>query len=164
MLMNRDFTLFLCARFCSSIAAQMINMAVAGRCTTSPAACSGSPERFNCRRRSPPFPPSCRRRYAMRAAPGLGAGATALWLAFRPVSRHVGNTMFVGVAAFGIATVVLGLTHHFRVALIALVILGVGDMISVFVRALLVQLNTPDEIRGRVSAVNAPSSNRGKFA
>ena len=91
----------------------------------------------------------------MRAAPGVGAGATALWLAFRPVSRHVGATMFVGVAAFGIATVVLGLTHHFWVALIALVILGFGDMLSVFVRALLVQLNTPDEIRGRVSAVNA---------
>jgi MFS family permease len=91
----------------------------------------------------------------LRAAPGIGAGATALWLAFRPVSRHVGATMFVGVAAFGIATVVLGLTRQFWVALIALVILGVGDMISVFVRALLVQLNTPDEIRGRVSAVNA---------
>jgi MFS family permease len=91
----------------------------------------------------------------LRAAPGIGAGATALWLAFRPVSRRVGATMFVGVAAFGAATVVFGLTHTFWVALIALVILGVGDMISVFIRSLLVQLNTPDEIRGRVSAVNA---------
>ncbi len=91
----------------------------------------------------------------LRAAPGIGAGAMALWLAFRPISRHVGVTMFAGVAAFGMATVVLGLTHLFWVALIALVILGIGDMISVFVRSLLVQLQTPDEIRGRVSAVTS---------
>lgn len=91
----------------------------------------------------------------LRAAPGIGAGATALWLAFRPVSRHVGAAMFGGVAAFGAATVVFGLTHTFWVAMTALVVLGVGDMISVFVRSLLVQLNTPDEIRGRVSAVNS---------
>ena len=91
----------------------------------------------------------------LRAAPAIGAGATAIWLAFRPVSRHVGVTMFAGVAAFGVATVVLGLTHLFWVAMGALVILGTGDMISVFVRALLVQLQTPDEIRGRVSAVTS---------
>jgi len=91
----------------------------------------------------------------LRAAPAIGAGATAIWLAFRPVSRHVGVTMFAGVAAFGVATVVLGLTHLFWVAMMALVILGIGDMISVFVRALLVQLQTPDEIRGRVSAVTS---------
>jgi len=91
----------------------------------------------------------------LRAAPGIGAGATALWLAFRPVSRRVGATMFLGVAAFGAATVVFGLTHAFWVAMSALVILGVGDMISVFIRSLLVQLHTPDEIRGRVSAVNS---------
>ena len=91
----------------------------------------------------------------LRAAPGIGAGATAVWLAFRPVARNVGVTMFAGVAAFGMATVVLGLTHLFWVAMIALVILGMGDMISVFVRSLLVQLQTPDEIRGRVSAVTS---------
>jgi MFS family permease len=91
----------------------------------------------------------------LRAAPGIGAGITALWLAYRPVSRQVGATMFLGVAAFGGATVVFGLTHTFWVAMTALVVLGVGDMISVFIRSLLVQLNTPDEIRGRVSAVNA---------
>jgi MFS family permease len=91
----------------------------------------------------------------LRAAPGIGAGATAVWLAFRPVSRHVGVTMFAGVAAFGVATVVLGLTRVFWVAMIALVILGIGDMISVFIRSLLVQLQTPDEIRGRVSAVTS---------
>jgi MFS family permease len=91
----------------------------------------------------------------LRAAPGIGAGSMALWLAFRPISRHVGVTMFAGVAAFGMATVVLGLTQRFSVAMVALVILGMGDMISVFVRSLLVQLQTPDEIRGRVSAVTA---------
>jgi MFS family permease len=91
----------------------------------------------------------------LRAAPGIGAGLTAIWLAFRPVSRHVGPTMFAGVAAFGVATVVLGLGHRFWVAMIALVILGIGDMMSVFIRSLLVQLETPDEIRGRVSAVNS---------
>ena len=63
--------------------------------------------------------------------------------------------MLAGVAAFGAATVVLGLTQRFWVAMLALVILGIGDMISVFIRSLLVQLETPDEIRGRVSAVNA---------
>ena len=91
----------------------------------------------------------------LRAAPGIGAGATAVWLAFRPVSRNVGVTMFAGVAAFGLATVILGLTHLFWVAMVALVVLGVGDMISVFVRSLMVQLQTPDEIRGRVSAVTS---------
>jgi MFS family permease len=91
----------------------------------------------------------------LRAAPGIGAGVTAVWLALKPISRHVGVTMFAGVAAFGMATVVLGLTHLFWVAMTALVVLGVGDMISVFVRSLLVQLQTPDEIRGRVSAVSA---------
>jgi len=91
----------------------------------------------------------------LRAAPGVGAGMTAIWLAFRPISRRVGATMFAGVAAFGAATVVLGLTQRFWVAMLALVILGIGDMISVFIRSLLVQLETPDEIRGRVSAVNA---------
>ena len=91
----------------------------------------------------------------LRAAPGVGAGVTAIWLAFRPVSRRVGVTMFAGVAAFGVATIVLGLTRQFWVAMIALIILGMGDMVSVFIRGLLVQLETPDEIRGRVSAVNA---------
>jgi hypothetical protein len=63
--------------------------------------------------------------------------------------------MFAGVMAFGLATVVFGLTHQFWVALLALVVLGAGDMVSVFIRTVLVQLETPDEIRGRVSAVNA---------
>jgi MFS family permease len=91
----------------------------------------------------------------LRTAPGVGAGITALLLTFRPISRRVGPTMFAGVMAFGAATIVFGLTHRIWVALIALVILGAGDMVSVFIRSVLVQLETPDDIRGRVSAVNA---------
>lgn len=91
----------------------------------------------------------------LRAGPGIGAAAVAAVLALRPIRRRVGFTMFAGVFVFGLATIVLGLTHHFWVAMLALVILGGGDMISIFVRALLVQLQTPDAIRGRVSAVNS---------
>lgn len=91
----------------------------------------------------------------LRAAPGLGAVVMAVFLAFHPIRRHVGPTMFGGVAVFGIAILIFGLTTRFWVAMIALVILGASDMISIFIRALLVQLQTPDEIRGRVSAVNS---------
>jgi MFS family permease len=91
----------------------------------------------------------------LRTAPGVGAGATALLLAFRPIHARVGLYMFAGVAGFGAMTVVLGLTHSFPVALASLVVLGSGDMVSVYIRSLLVQRETPDAIRGRVSAVNA---------
>lgn len=91
----------------------------------------------------------------LRSAPGIGAGLTALILTFRPLKRRVGVTMFAGVAAFGAATVIFGLTHRFPVAMAALFVLGAGDMVSVFVRQVLVQLETPDDIRGRVSAVNS---------
>jgi MFS family permease len=91
----------------------------------------------------------------LRAAPGVGAVIMALWLTVRPVRRRVGLFMFGGVAIFGVSTVVFGLTHRFWVALAALVLMGVGDMASVYTRGLLVQLETPDAIRGRVSAVNS---------
>ncbi len=91
----------------------------------------------------------------LRAAPGVGAVLMALWLTVRPVRRRVGLFMFGGVAIFGVGTIVFGLTHRFWVALAALVLLGVGDMASVYTRSLLVQLETPDAIRGRVSAVNS---------
>jgi MFS family permease len=68
--------------------------------------------------------------------------------------RHVGRWMFAGVAVFGIATVLFGLSHIFVVSLLALLVLGTGDMVSVYIRHMLVQLETPDAIRGRVSAVN----------
>jgi MFS family permease len=91
----------------------------------------------------------------LRTAPGVGAALTAGLLAIRPIRRHVGRWMFGGVALFGIATVVFGLSRAYWLSLIALFALGLGDMVSVFIRHLLVQLQTPDAIRGRVSAVNA---------
>ncbi len=91
----------------------------------------------------------------LRTAPGAGAAVCSVVLAFYPIRRRVGAWMFGGVALFGLATIVLGLTSHFTVALVCLALLGAGDMVSVYVRRLLVQFETPDEIRGRVSAVNA---------
>ena len=72
-----------------------------------------------------------------------------------PVTRRVGRWMFGGVIVFGIATLVFGVSTSFWLSLVALTVLGAGDMVSVYIRHLLVQLETPDEIRGRVSAVNA---------
>lgn len=91
----------------------------------------------------------------MRAAPGVGAAVVAVALAWRPITRRVGPAMLWGVAAFGVATVVFGLSSHFLLTLAALAILGAADMVSVYVRHMLVQLETPDAIRGRVSAVSA---------
>jgi MFS family permease len=91
----------------------------------------------------------------LRTAPGIGASMTAVALAFVPITRRVGAWMFGGVAIFGVATIVFGLTRNFWVALAALAVLGAGDMVSVFIRHILVQMDTPDEIRGRVSAVNS---------
>lgn len=91
----------------------------------------------------------------MRTAPGIGAALCAVALALLPITRHVGPWMFGGVAMFGVATVVFGLSTSFILSLAALVVLGAADMVSVYVRHLLVQLETPDRIRGRVSAVSA---------
>ncbi len=92
---------------------------------------------------------------ALRTAPGVGAALMALWLGMRPIERHAGSWMFGGVAVFGVATLVFALSTSFILSLVALVFLGAGDMVSVFVRQLLVQLETPDAIRGRVSAVSS---------
>ncbi|MFO1464942.1 MAG: MFS transporter [Steroidobacteraceae bacterium] len=91
----------------------------------------------------------------LRAAPGVGAGITALLLAFCPITRRVGVWMFGGVVVFGIATIVYALSREVWLVLAALAILGAGDMVSVFIRHILVQMETPDHIRGRVSAVNS---------
>jgi MFS family permease len=91
----------------------------------------------------------------LRAAPGVGAGVTAVLLAFQPITRRVGVWMFGGVIVFGITTIVFALTADFWIALAALSLLGAGDMVSVFIRHILVQMETPDNIRGRVSAVNS---------
>lgn len=89
----------------------------------------------------------------LRAAPGIGAALMAVFLASRPVTRRVGPTLFVVVAIFGLATIVLGVTTSYLVAFIALVILAASDMVSVFIRSTLVPLVTPDDKRGRVMAV-----------
>lgn len=91
----------------------------------------------------------------LRTAPGAGAAVCSIILAFSPIRRHVGLWMFGGVGLFGLATLALGATTSLPVAMGALFLLGVGDMVSVYIRHLLVQYETPDEIRGRVSAVSA---------
>jgi len=92
---------------------------------------------------------------ALRTAPGVGAALIALSMGIAPIERYVGRWMFGGVALFGAATIVFGLSKSFWVSLVALVLLGAGDMVSVFIRGILVQLETPDAIRGRVSAVSS---------
>jgi MFS family permease len=77
----------------------------------------------------------------------------ALVLAARPITRHVGRSLFIAVGVFGASTIVLGLTHSFTVAFLALLVLHAADMVSVFIRSSLVPLVTPDEKRGRVLAV-----------
>jgi MFS family permease len=91
----------------------------------------------------------------LRSAPAIGAAITAILLAFRPISRHVGRWLFAGVAVFGVAILVFGVSRSFHVSLAALCVMGAGDMVSVYIRHLLVQLETPDAIRGRVGAVSA---------
>ena len=91
----------------------------------------------------------------LRTAPGLGASLTALVLAFWPIRRRVGYWMFGGVGLFGAASLALGLSDSYALALAALALMGAGDMVSVYIRHMLVQLETPDAIRGRVSAVNS---------
>ena len=89
----------------------------------------------------------------LRAAPGIGAVVVTAMLAIRPVRRHVGRTLLVAVAVFGVATIVLGLTGSYVVAFVALVVLAGADAVSVFIRATIVPLATPDQMRGRVMAV-----------
>jgi MFS family permease len=90
----------------------------------------------------------------LRSAPAVGACLTALALTRWPLKRHIGNTMFAVVAAFGVFTIVFGLSTSFLLSLFSLFMLGATDMVSVNIRASLVQLSTPDAMRGRVSAVS----------
>ena len=91
----------------------------------------------------------------LRAAPAVGALVMSLALMRWPLQRRVGHRMLSCVALFGLATVVFGLSTHIGLSLIALVITGAADSISVVIRLTLVQLETPDEMRGRVAAVNS---------
>jgi MFS family permease len=90
----------------------------------------------------------------LRAAPGLGAVTVAILLAHYPLRRRAGLSMLCCVAGFGVFTIVFGLSHSLALSLIALMLTGAFDMVSVIVRSTLIQLTTPDDMRGRVSAVN----------
>jgi MFS family permease len=91
----------------------------------------------------------------LRAAPGVGAIAMALYLASFPIRHDSGIKMFIGVAVFGAGTLLFGLSQSAWLSIAALAVMGAGDMISVYVRETLIALWTPDEVRGRVNAVNS---------
>ena len=91
----------------------------------------------------------------LRSAPAVGALAMSLFLVRHPLKRRVGRTMFIAVAAFGLATIMFAVSVSFPFSLAMLVLLGAADVVSVVIRMSLVQLGTPDQMRGRVSAVNS---------
>src|SRR5258708_6685363 len=90
----------------------------------------------------------------LRSAPGVGAVAMAIVVAHRPLRRRAGATLLCCVFGFGVFTIVFGLSRSLALSLAALVLMGACDMVSVIIRHTLVQLGTPDDMRGRVSAVN----------
>lgn len=91
----------------------------------------------------------------LRSAPAVGALLMSIYLVRHPIQRRVGRIMFASVAIFGVATIVFALSRSFWLSLLALAITGAFDMVSVVIRQSLVQLQTPNEMRGRVSAVNS---------
>jgi len=103
----------------------------------------------------------------LRAGPAMGATIVGLYLAARPIHRRAGLIMFAGVATFGAATVVFGVSKLLWLSVLALAVLGAADMLSVYVRQTLVQLMTPDAMRGRVGAVStlfvSASNELGEF-
>ncbi|NKK79598.1 MFS transporter [Rhizobium leguminosarum] len=90
----------------------------------------------------------------LRAAPGLGAIVMAIFLAAYPLRHRAGIYMFIGVALFGIGTIIFGISTNTEVSIAALALMGAADMVSVYVRESLIALWTPDHLRGRVNAVN----------
>ncbi len=90
----------------------------------------------------------------LRAAPAVGAVAAAAWFSWRPLSRDIGIKMLVSVGVFGAATMVFGLSRWMPLSLVSLFLLGAADMFSVYVRQSLIQIRTPDDMRGRVGAVS----------
>jgi len=91
----------------------------------------------------------------LRAAPALGALCVSMWLMVRPIRRRAGARMLICVAIFGAATVLFGISRSLPLSLAALFIVGASDMVSVVIRSSMLQLATPPEMRGRVSAVNS---------
>ena len=90
----------------------------------------------------------------LRSAPAVGALLMSVYLARWSIERNTGKVMFAAVAVFGLATIVFGLSENFLLSVAALFVLGASDMISVVIRSTMIQLETPDEMRGRVNAVN----------
>ncbi len=90
----------------------------------------------------------------LRTAPGVGAAAMAVLLAYRPLRGRVGATMLVCVGGFGVFTIVFGISRNLILSLLALMLVGASDMVSVVIRVTLLQLMTPDQMRGRVNAVD----------
>lgn len=90
----------------------------------------------------------------LRSAPGVGAAAMALFLAQRPIQKRAGLTMLLSVAGFGVFTILFGVSRSLIFSLVALFMVGATDMVSVIIRATLVQIATPDPMRGRVNAVD----------
>jgi len=90
----------------------------------------------------------------LRAAPAAGAVLMGLWFAWRPLRNHVGRKLLVGVAVFGAATAIFGISRNLPLSLAMLALLGAADMLSVYVRQSLIQIHTPDAMRGRVGAVS----------
>jgi len=90
----------------------------------------------------------------LRSAPGVGAALMAIVVAHHPIRRRAGLTMLLCVAAFGVFTIVFGISHSLVLSLISLFLTGAADMVSVIIRATLVQVATPDEMRGRVNAID----------
>lgn len=91
----------------------------------------------------------------LRLSPALGALAASFWLAHHPLGEGAGRKMFAAVVVFGLATIGFALSHQIWLSILLLMVLGASDVVSVVVRSSLVQLETPDEMRGRVSAVNS---------
>ena len=90
----------------------------------------------------------------MRAAPALGATMTAIYFSFRPIRTDVGVKMLTAVVVFGTATAIFGFSRSYALSIAMLALLGAADMFSVYIRQSLIQLHTPDEMRGRVAAAS----------
>ncbi|EJN05675.1 arabinose efflux permease family protein [Phyllobacterium sp. YR531] len=90
----------------------------------------------------------------LRAAPGVGAILTAVWLTGHPIRDHAGLIMFAFVALFGLLTIMFGVSNLAWLSIVVLALMGAADMVSVYIRETLLQLWTPDNVRGRVNAVN----------
>jgi MFS family permease len=90
----------------------------------------------------------------LRSAPGAGAAVMALLIAYKPIRRRAGATMLWCVAGFGVFTIVFGFSRNIVLSMISLFFVGAADMVSVVVRGVLIQVETPDEMRGRVNAVD----------